>query len=157
MNDNPVSSVQAVEALLRSLEEAKQHLLDIVAQLTDQEFAWQTPAGDSVQETLEKASDDLAFSYAWLVTRVRGLRPIPCLRSAEFSSIQEASMSLQVAHLRLGNMLHDLQPQELGHLAEQEEAEPLSLGHILEMAVQHYRDWAARVEDLRQAFREVHR
>ncbi len=145
-----------VETLLRSLEESKQRLLDALTPLTDQEFAWQGPAGGSIKGTLEKAADDLTFFYGWLVTRVRGLRPIPCLRTAEFFSLREAAVGLQVAHRRLVNMLHDLRPEELERHVEGQDQQPLSLARILEMAAQHYQDCTARVEALRQAFREAH-
>ena len=155
MSDQSAAAAQAVETVLRNMEEAKQHLLDTVAQVMDQEFAWQAPAGGSIKETLEKAADDLTFFYGWLVTRARGLRPIPCLHTAEFLSIREASIGLQVAHRRLASMLHDLRPEELECLLSDEGKEPLSLGRILEMAAQNYRDCAARVQDLRRTFQET--
>ena len=154
MSNEPIADTTVVETLLRHLEESKQHLLDAVSQVTAQEFAWEAPGGDSIRRTLEKAADDLTFFYGWLVTRARGLRPIPCLHSAEFSSVLEASIGLQVAHRRLVGMLHDLHPDELDHLVGEEGKELLSLGRVLELAAQHWRDTAARSGALRQAFRE---
>ena len=146
---------QAIEPLLRDLEEGKQRLLDAVAQVTEAEFAWQPPQGDSIKRTLEKAADDVNFHYGWLVTRVRGLRPIPCLQPADFLSIREASISLQVVHRRFANLLHDLRPEELERTVNDEGQEPLTLRGVLEQAAAHYRQRAAAVERLRQAFQEA--
>jgi len=142
---------QAVETLLRHLEEGQQHLLDVVAQVTDQEFAWQA-GGDSIKQTLEKAADDINFLYGWLVTRARGLPPIPCLHPADFLSIREAAVALQIAHRRFTGRLHDLRPEELETMVGDEGQEPLSLREVLERAATHYRQRAEAVQRLRQAF-----
>jgi hypothetical protein len=155
MRDQPPGETEAVEALLRDLEEAKQRLLDIVAQVTDQEFVWQSPAGDSIKQTLEKAADDINFFYGWLVTRARGLAPIPCLQPADFLSIREAAVVLQVVHRRFANRLHDLRPEELETIVSDEGLEPRSLREVLAGAAAHYRQRAEAVQRLRQAFREA--
>lgn len=149
------ATVQAVEALFRDLEDAKQRLLAVVALVTEEEFAWPPPEGDSIQRTLEKAADDVNFFYGWLVTRIRGLPPIPCLHPADFLSLREASTALQVVHRRFSNMLHDLRPEELERTVSDEGEEPLSLRSILELAAAHYRQRAEQVERLRQAFKEA--
>jgi hypothetical protein len=59
------------------------------------------------------------------------------MSSADFMSLREASMSLQVAHRRFGNLLHDVIPGDLAKTAEDDHAS-YTLKQVLEMAVAHY-------------------
>lgn len=155
MNEETAAETRAVEALLRDIEEAKQALLDACAQVTDEEFNWNLPQGQSIKGTLEKTADDINFFYATLIARALGLPPIPCLRNADFLSIREAIMALQVVHRRLTNLLHDLRPEDLAKTAEAESGAMISLRQALGMTANHYRSQAAQVGRLREAFREA--
>jgi len=146
---------QAVEPLLRDIEEAKQALLDACAQVTDEEFAWEMPQGQSIKGALEKAADDINFFYAMLVARALGLPPLPCLRNAEFLSIREAIMAIQVVHRRFTNLLHDLRPEALARTAQAQSGSMVSLRRVLEMTAQHYRSQAVQVQRLRDSFLEA--
>ena len=84
MTDQPQAGNKAIEALLRDLEEAKEGLFGVVSQVTDPEFAWEPPAGDSIKQTLDKTANDISFFYGWLVIRVRGLPLFPASRLLTF-------------------------------------------------------------------------
>jgi hypothetical protein len=59
------------------------------------------------------------------------------MSSANFMSLREASMALQVAHRRFGNLLHDVLPEDLERTAQDDHA-TYTLKQILEMAIAHY-------------------
>ena len=151
MREDSVADAGLLHSLLQGLEEAKQRLVDTMTQVTDEEFEWQGPDGQSIRQVLEKAVDDVNFFYGWLVGRVRGRPPLPCIQPADFLSIREAMMGLQVAHRRFTNQLHDLTPADLERTATHEEAGTFSLHQVLEMATEHYLQRAQQVEHLRRA------
>lgn len=155
MDEEVAADIRAVEALLQDIEEAKQALLDACAQVTDEEFDWKLPQGQSIKGTLEKTVDDINFFYATLIARALGLPPIPCLRNADFLSIREAVIALQVVHRRLTNPLHDLRPEDLAKTAQVESGAMISLRQALEMTANHYRSQTAQVQRLREAFQEA--
>ena len=57
--------------------------------------------------------DEVNFYYGRLVARALNLPQPPCMANADFMSLREAAMSLQVAHRRFGNLLHDVLPDDL--------------------------------------------
>ena len=155
MSEEAMAGTEAVEPPLRDIEEAKQALIDACAQVSDEEFTWAPPQGHSIRATLEKAADEVSFFYATLIARARGRPPLPCMQSADFLSIREAVIALQVVHRRFSNLLHDLRPQDLARTAQAESGATVSLRQALEMAAQHYRSQAAQVQRLRAAFQEA--
>jgi hypothetical protein len=90
-----------------------------------------------VKRTLERAVDEVNFYYGGLAARALNLPQPPCISSADFMSLREASMSLQVAHRRFGNLLHNVIPDDLERTAGDDHAS-YTLKQILEMAVAHY-------------------
>lgn len=155
MSEGDVAEVAAVTALLRDLEEAQQRLMAAVEQVTDAEFAWQPQQGDSIKRTLERAADEVNFGYGRPAARILGLASTACTAAAEFLSIREAAIALQVAYRRFANLLHDLRPQDLQRATGQDDPQAADLGGVLASAAQHYRQRAEQVERLRSAWSEA--
>jgi hypothetical protein len=136
-----------LEDLLGRLEAARSELIERVEECTPDTFAKPRADGESIKKTLERAVDEVNFYYGLLVSRALNLPQPPCMSSADFSSIREAAMSLQVAHRRFGNLLHDLIPEDLERTAEDEHA-TYTLRQVLEMAVAHYNRRAQQLKEL---------
>jgi hypothetical protein len=126
-----------LDDILTRLETAKAELLVNIESCTPDSFAKERANGESITKTLERSVDEVNFYYGRLVSKALNLPQPPCLSTADFSSIREAAMSLQVAHRRFGNLLHDLLPEDLDRTAEDDHT-TYSLRQILEMAVAHY-------------------
>ncbi|MFQ6019891.1 MAG: DinB family protein [Dehalococcoidia bacterium] len=154
MSEGDAVRAEALTAILRDLEEAQQRFMMMVTQVTDAEFAWQPPDGDSIKRTLERAADEVNFGYGRLVARMLELASTACIPTAEFLSSREASVALQVAYRRFVNLLHDLRPQDLDRTVE-DGPRTANLRGALATAAQHYRRQAKQVERLRAAWEEA--
>ncbi len=135
-----------LEDLLRRLEEARQALMAALEACDPDHFDREITDAGSIKRALERTSDDLNFYYGRLVARAISLPQPPCLQTAEFGSLREASVALQVAHRRFGNLLHDLVPADLERAAEDPGHGSHTLRQVLEMAAAHYRLRAQQVE-----------
>jgi hypothetical protein len=120
------------------LEEARASLIEALDACDPSRFAHEATDGESVQSTLERTADDLNFYYGRLVARAMSLPQPPCLSKADFSSLREATVSLQVAHRRFSSLLHDLVPSDLEREAADPELGTYTMRQILEMATAHY-------------------
>jgi hypothetical protein len=127
-----------LEDLLKRLEQAKASLVDTLEGLDSANFDAAGDGDESVKRSLERAVDDLNFYYGRLAARALNLPQPPCLTRAEFGSLREATMSLQVAHRRFSNLLHDLLPADLEKVANDPEHGTYTLRQILEMAAAQY-------------------
>ena len=127
-----------VEALLNRLEDARSSLTAALKGAESQQFAREAHEGESIKRALERTADDLNFYYGRLVARAMSLPQPPCLQKADFGSLREATTSLQVAHRRFSNLLHDLIPSDLERQASDPELGSYSMRQILEMATAHY-------------------
>ena len=127
-----------VEELLRRLEEARAAFTEAVKECDPSRFADEGGDGESIKRMLERTSDDLNFYYGRLVARAMSLPQPPCLQKADFSSLREATVALQVAHRRFANLLHDLMPADLERQAADPELGSFTMRQILEMATAHY-------------------
>ena len=127
-----------VEELLRRLEEARAAFAEALKESDPSRFADEGGDGESVKRMLERTSDDLNFYYGRLVARAMSLPQPPCLQKADFSSLREATVALQVAHRRFANLLHDLMPADLERQAADPELGSFTMRQILEMATAHY-------------------
>jgi hypothetical protein len=127
-----------VEELLQRLEDARSSLAAALNGADPDQFAVKTERGESIKRTLERSADDLNFYYGRLVARAMSLPQPPCLQKADFASLREATTSLQVAHRRFSNLLHDLVPSDLERQASDPELGSYSMRQILEMATAHY-------------------
>jgi len=137
MTETNAGPVPELEDILRRLESAKAGLIEAIESSSADNFAKENAAGESVKKTLERAADEVNFYYGRLVSKALNLPQPPCIGTADFLSIREALMSLQVAHRRFGNLLHDLMPGDLDRTTEDDHA-AYSLRQVLEMAIAHY-------------------
>jgi len=147
MTEEGAHSASELEDLLRRLEEARQALMDVLEGRDPEQFAAEDAVRQSIKQMLERTADDLNFYYGRLVARALSLPPPPCLQRAEFGSLREATVSLQGAHRRFCNLLHDLLPTDLEHTAADEERGEYTLRQVLEMTVAHYE---AQAQQLRR-------
>ncbi len=127
-----------LEEILRKLEEARQGLMDALNECAAEQFQVEAAEGESIKRVLERTADDLNFYYGRLVAHAMSLPQPPCLQTADFMSLREAATSLQVAHRRFSNLLHDLLPADLERQAVDAEHGKYTLRQILEMAAAHY-------------------
>jgi hypothetical protein len=145
-NDAPAINLEDV---LRRLDTAKGAL---VAALETPEaaaaFDVETDDGESVRHSLERTVDDINFYYGRLTARALNLPQPPCLTRASFGSLREGAMSLQVAHRRFSNLLHDLLPKDLDKVAADPELGSFTLRQVLEMAAGQYTMRAQQVNRL---------
>ncbi|MBI1884820.1 MAG: DinB family protein [Chloroflexi bacterium] len=148
-------SEDELEGLLRRIEEGKQRLIEAIARVSDEEFERQPPRGDSIRRLLEHASDEISFFFNRLLARARGLPPPSCITDAQFFSVREASMALQVVYRRLTNLLHDLTNADLERTAAHEERGAFTLRQVLQMAAGRLTETAERVEALHSTGREA--
>jgi hypothetical protein len=147
-NDAPAITL---EDLLRRLDAAKQTLVDALKSAEGTPFEAEASDGDSLRRSLERTVDDINLYYGRLAARALNLPQPPCLARAEFGSLREATMSLQVAHRRFSNLLHDLIPEDLEKLAEDPEHGKFTLRQVLEMAAGQYNMRAQQVQRLAAA------
>ncbi len=133
---NPGASAE-VERLLRQLEEARASLMDALERAERSRFEEATN-GESLKRMLERISDDVNFYYGRLVARAMSLPQPPCLQKADFSSLREATVALQVAHRRFSNLLHDLTAGDLERKGADPELGTFTIRQILEMLTAHY-------------------
>ena len=153
---NPPQQTSAInlEDVLRRLDAAKGAL---IAALESPEataaFEAETDDGESVRHALERTVDDINFYYGRLAARALNLPQPPCLTRASFGSLREGVMSLQVAHRRFSNLLHDLLPADLDKVAADPELGTFSLRQVLEMATGQYNMRAQQVQRLAAAAR----
>ena len=135
-----------LEDILRRLEDAHQRLTAAVERIEGDEFARERQGGESVKRLLERTADDINFYYGSLSARALNLPQPPCLQRAEFFSIREASMSLQVAHRRFTKLLHDLIPGDLERVANSPEHGSYTLRQVLELTAGFYREQERRID-----------
>lgn len=140
-----------LDDLLRRLDAAKQVLVDALKSAEGAPFDAEAGDGDSLKRSLERTVDDINLYYGRLAARALNLPQPPCLSRADFGSLREATMSLQVAHRRFSNLLHDLIPEDLEKLAEDPEHGKFTLRQVLEMATGQYNMRAQQVQRLAAA------
>lgn len=137
-----------LEDLLRRLEIARGELVETLKSTDGARFEQQNAGGESIKTTLERTADDVNFYYGRLGARALNLPQPPCMQKSEFMSLREATLSIQVAHRRFANLLHDLVPADLDKVASGEEHGEYTLRQILEMAAAHYRLRRGQVQAL---------
>lgn len=126
-----------LEGLLQRLNEAQQSLIETLKSLDPKQFEGPDETA-SVKRALERTVDDLNFYYGQLTARCLNLPQPPCLGSAEFSGLREATMAVQVAHRRYSNLLHDLLPDDLDKQTTDEQGVTYTLRQLIEMTAAHY-------------------
>ncbi len=128
-----------LEELLRRLEDSRDALMEALEVCDPAVYDRAAANGDSVRSILERTSDEVNFYYGRLAARALKLPQPPCLEKADFLSLREAKISLQVAHRRFTNLLHDLVPADLERTATAEDGTTYTLRQILAMAAAQYR------------------
>lgn len=131
-------ATREVEKLLLRLDETRASLVQALKGADPNRFTAEAADGESLKRTLERTADDVNFYYGRLVARAMSLPQPPCIQRADFTSLREATVSLQVAHRRFSNLLHDLVAGDLVRKAEDPELGTYTLRQILEMASAHY-------------------
>jgi hypothetical protein len=150
----PPAPATNLEDVLRRLDAAKVALITALeAPDAAAAFEAETEDGESVRHALERTVDDMNFYYGRLAARALNLPQPPCLTRASFGSLREGAMSLQVAHRRFTNLLHDLLPADLDKVAADPELGNFSLRQVLEMATGQYSMRAQQVQRLSAAAR----
>ncbi len=145
--DNPAPGPE-LDGLLRRLEDARREFMEAVAACDSGRFEVEESEGESIKRTLERTADDLNFYYGRLVARAMALPQPPCMQAADFMSLREAVMSLQVAHRRFSNLLHDLIPADLERQVVDEEHGSYTVRQLLEMSAAHYSLRAQQVRSI---------
>jgi hypothetical protein len=138
MTESSSAPALEVDGLLRRLDEARTSLMQALKGCDPSRFADEAAEDESIKRSLERTADDLNFYYGRLVARAMSLPQPPCLQRAEFSTLREATVSLQVAHRRFSNLLHDLVPEDLERRVEDPELGTYTMRQLLEMATAHY-------------------
>jgi len=128
-----------LDDILGRLEAAREELVETLQSIDGALFERQNADGESTRTTLERTVDDVNFYYGRLAARALNLPQPPCMQKAEFMSLREATLSIQVAHRRFSNLLHDLVPGDLDKTAFGEEHGAYTLRQVMEMATAHYR------------------
>jgi len=137
-----------LEDLLRRLELSREELVETLNATDGAQFESRDPDGESIKTVLERTADDVNFYYGCLAARALNLPQPPCLQKSEFMSIREATLSIQVAHRRFTNLLHDLVPADLDKVATGEDNASYTLRQVLEMAAAQYRLRRGQVQAL---------
>ncbi len=140
-----------LEDILRRLEAARLELADALNSTGPERFERENAEGESIKKLLERTADDLNFYYGRLAAKALNLPQPPCIQKAEFMSLREATISLQVAHRRFSNLLHDLVPQDLERTGGDEQHGAYTLRHVIEMATAQYKLRTQQVKSLSAA------
>ncbi|HXG42127.1 MAG TPA: hypothetical protein VNL95_05310 [Dehalococcoidia bacterium] len=143
---------QSLDELVRLLEEAKEELASALEQVTPQEFAWERE-GRSIRRTVEETADRFNLHLSRYLARALGLPPPPCVVPAQLGSPREAAIAVRIAHRRLGNLLHDLRPEDLTKSVAVDDEGLVQVGDLIERALACYRQALAQVRELQEAYR----
>jgi hypothetical protein len=149
MGEETSTVVAELEGILSRLQEGLEALMEAIEEAAPEEFERDRQGGDSMKRILERAADDVNFYYGRLVAKAVSLPQPPYLETANFPSLREAAISLQLAHRRLSNLLHDLRGEDLNRSTSLESTSDYTLRQVLETAAAHYRLRAEQIRDAR--------
>ncbi len=139
MSDETSTATKEVDALLNRFHEAQQALMRAIAKAEPDQFERAKEKVGSVKRILERSADEVNFYYGRLVAQALSLPQPPGMETAAFQSLEEARVSLQVAHKRFSNLLHDLAVEDLERKTRLEGTAEYTLRQVLETAVAHYK------------------
>jgi exonuclease VII small subunit len=149
MSEETSTIVAELEGILSRLQEGLETLMEAIEEAAPDEFERGHPGGDSAKRILERAVDDVNFYYGRMVAEAVSLPQPPYIEGADFPSLREATTSLQLAHRRLSNLLHDLRGEDLNRRARVEGTSEYTLRQVLETAAAHYRLRAEQIGNAR--------
>lgn len=147
MSEETSTVSEELESILRRLQEGLQELTASIEKVAPAGFERKRRGGDTVKRVLERAVDDLNHYYGRMVANALSLPQPPYMEPADFSSLKEASASLQLAHRRLSNLLHDLSPADLERKTKLESTSEYTLRQVLETAAADHRVRARRIRE----------
>lgn len=127
-----------LEDLMKRLAAAQDGLLATLREADPETFEVEGADGASIKRSIERTVDDLNFYYGALVAKALNLPQPPCLSTADFSSLREATMALQVSQRRFTNLLHDLIPEDLDKTTTDDKHVTYTLRQLIEMTAAHY-------------------
>ena len=139
MSDETSTATKEVDALLNRFHEAQQALMRAITETAPDQFERTEEEDGSVKRILERSADEVNFYYGRLVAQALSLPQPPGMETATFQSLEEAKVSLQVAHKRFSNLLHDLTADDLKRKTRLERTAEYTLRQVLETAVAHYK------------------
>ncbi len=152
MSDDTSTATKEVDALLNRFHEAQQALMGAITETTPDQFESTEEEDGSVKRILERSANEVNFYYGRLVAQALSLPQPPGMETAAFQSLEEAKVSLQVAHKRFSNLLHDMTAEDLERKTRLEGTAEYTLRQVLETAVAHYK---LRTEQLANIGEEV--
>lgn len=150
MSEESTTVVAELEGILRRLQDGAEALMAVIEESAPEEFERGGQGSDSVKRILERAADDVNFYYGRLVAKAVSLPQPPYMESADFPSLREATTSLQLAHRRFSNLLHDLREEDLNRRTRLESTSDYTLRQVLETAAAHYRLRAEQIGNARE-------
>jgi hypothetical protein len=146
MTEGNAVATQELEGILRRLDEGRDALIAALGAADPATFETPAAADESLKSLLDRTSDDLNFYYGRLAARALNLPQPPCLSRADFGSLREGTVAIQVAHRRFANLLHDLLPADLDKVANDPDHGTHTLRQTLELATAQYRLRTQQVE-----------
>jgi len=144
MTEEQAQKTETID-LLQRLDGASLALVEALEATNHESFAECTDDGESVKRVCERTVDDVNFYCGHLTARALNLPQPPELARADFGSLREGVMALQVAHRSFGTLLHDLLPADLEKKAEDPALGSYTLRQILELAAAQYKQRAQEV------------
>ncbi len=148
MSDETSIAIGELDDLLGRLQGGHQALANAVEKAAPEGFERENEEGESVKRILERTADDVNFYYGSLVAKAVSLPQPPFMKAAEYSSLHEAKMSLQVAHRRFFSLLHDLTSDDLERRTSLDSTAEYTLRQVLETAAAHYRMRDGQLRDV---------
>ena len=139
MSDETSTATKEMDALLNRFHEAQQALMRAISEAAPDHFKKAKEEDGSAKRILERSADEVNFYYGRLVAQALSLPQPPGMETASFQSLEEAKISLQVAHKRFSNLLHNLTAEDLERKARLEGTTEYTLRQVLETAVAHYK------------------
>jgi hypothetical protein len=150
MSEGSVTAAAELDGILRRLDEARDTFVKALNESASAPF--ETVTGEhSLKSLLDRTADDLNFYYGRLAARALNLPQPPCLTRADFGSLREGTVAVQVAHRRFSNLLHDLVPADLDKTANDAELGSHTLRQVLELATAHYKLRTQQVQAIAQS------
>ncbi len=138
MSNETSTATKEMDALLNRFHEAQQALMRAITETAPDQFDRTEEDDGSVKRILERSANEVNFYYGRLVAQALSLPQPPGMETATFQSLEEARVSLQVAHKRFSNLLHDLTAEDLERKTRLEGTAEYTLRQVLETAVAHY-------------------
>ncbi|MCH8920072.1 MAG: hypothetical protein IIA23_05110, partial [Chloroflexi bacterium] len=120
MSDETFTATKEMDALLNRFHEAQQALMRAISEAAPDQFKKAKKEDGSAKRILERSADEVNFYYGRLVAQALSLPQPPGMETASFQSLEEAKISLQVAHKRFSNLLHNLTAEDLERKARLE-------------------------------------